>query len=169
MDETSITSNPISSGVEQTQDFGLSKEKNKGGRPEEYKEEYCEKVDEYLKECQDEEIRVIKQSNLEKGYEMYDNRLKVKLPTIEGFALFIGVSKKSIYNWEKDNPKFLHSLDKIKTEQQQRLIDKGLSGDYNSTIAKLILSANHGMRERTDITTDDKELPTPIYGGNSKF
>ena len=38
----------------------------------------------------------------------------------------------------------------------------GLSGDYNSTIAKLILSTNHGMREGTDITSDNK--PIAILG-----
>ncbi len=40
----------------------------------------------------------------------------------------------------------------------QRLIDMGLSGVYNSTIAKLILSSNHGMRERLDKTSDDKPI-----------
>lgn len=126
------------------------------GRPTEYKAEYVEKVDEYLNESQDEEKQVVKQSS--DKYEMYDNKLKVNLPTIEGFALFIGVSKRSLYDWEKQHPDFLHALDKIRTEQQKRLIDNGLSGDYNSTIAKLILSSNHGMRERADVTSDDKEI-----------
>lgn len=121
-----------------------------GGRPEEYKEEYIAKVDEYLESRQDEEVHVVKQANSEKGYEMFDNKLKVKLPTIEGFARFIDVSKKSLYNWEKEYPEFLHALDKIRTEQQERLINQGLSGGYNPTIAKLILSSNHGMAERTE-------------------
>ena len=76
--------------------------------------------------------------------------------------MFIDVSKRILYNWEQLHPQFLHALDKIRTEQQKRLLDKGLSGDYNSTIAKLILSSNHGMREKSDITTNDKDLPTPI-------
>ena len=119
-----------------------------GGRPTEYKEEYIDAVDEYLSICKDEEK---------------DNgKLKVSLPTIEGFAMFIDVSKRILYNWEQLHPQFLHALDKIRTEQQKRLLDKGLSGDYNSTIAKLILSSNHGMREKSDITTNDKDLPTPI-------
>lgn len=131
------------------------------GRPNEFKKEYIKKVDEYLENQQDEEIEVLRQrSNTEKGYEIYDQKIKVKLPTIEGFALFLGVSKRVLYDWEKKYPDFLHALDKIRTEQQQRLINMGLSGDYNSTIAKLILSTNHDMREGSDITTGGDKLTT---------
>lgn len=131
-----------------------------GGRPTEYKEEYIAKVDEYLELHNDEEIRVVKQSS--EKYEMFDNKLKVNLPTIEGFALFIGVNKTSLYEWEKKNPAFSNALDKIRTEQHNRLINNGLSGDYNSTIAKLILSSNHGYKERNDQTTNDKEIPQQV-------
>lgn len=140
------------------------------GRPQgtfEYKEEYILKVDEYLQSNQDEEIQVVKQSNSKKGYEMFDTKIKVKLPTIEGFASFIDVSKKSLYNWEKEYPDFLHALDKIRIEQQKRLINSGLSGEYNSTIAKLILSSNHGMREKTDTDITSGGEIIKIYEGKS--
>lgn len=144
---------------------------NKRGRPSEYKEEYINKVDEYLESRQDEDVQIVKQANAEKGYEMYDNKLKVRLPTIEGFARFIGVNKTSLYEWEKEHPDFSNALDKIRTEQQERLIDSGLSGDYNSTIAKLILSSNHGMREKTDtdVTSGGKTifiLPAELINKN---
>ena len=51
---------------------------------------------------------------------------------------------------------------KIKQEQKERLADNGLAGKYNPTIAKLILSANHDMREKvdTDVTSKgDKIIP----------
>ena len=66
--------------------------KHPGGRPPEYNPDYILKVDEYLELNKDEEVQVIKQSS--EKYEMFDNKLKVKLPTVEGFALFIGVSKR---------------------------------------------------------------------------
>jgi hypothetical protein len=121
------------------------------GRTSEFKEEYIAAVDHYLEWCQDE----------------YDDkgRLVVKSPTMEGFARFINVARSSLYLWEKDHPDFSDALDKIRGEQKERLINKGLSGDYNPTIAKLILSANHGMREKADITTDDK----PIKGNTIVF
>ena len=135
------------------------------GRPTAYDEKYIASVDEYLAEHIDEEVQVVKQSS--EKYELYDNKLKVKLPTIEGFARYIGVNKTTLYEWEKVNEDFSNALDKIRTEQQERLINSGLSGDYNSTIAKLILSSNHGMRERADVTTDGKELPLPIIPLNA--
>ena len=127
-----------------------------------YKEEYCDKVDEYLKDQVDKEVKIVKQENEEKGYKMYAGKLKVQLPTLEGFARFIDVSHKTLLKWERNNIPFGKALSKIRTEQKGRLINMGLSGDYNSTIAKLILSANHGMREGTDITSDNK--PIAILG-----
>ena len=41
--------------------------KHAGGRPSEYKPEYCESVDKYLEENQDEEVEVVKQRNDEKA------------------------------------------------------------------------------------------------------
>lgn len=120
-----------------------------------------DKALEYLEQCKDEERRVVKQSNSEKGYEMFEIKLQVKLPTIEGLASFLGVNKTTLYEWEKDHPEFSNALDQIRQEQAQRLINNGLSGDYNSTIAKLILSSNHGMRERvdSDLTSNGKPIP----------
>lgn len=119
---------------------------------------YIEKVDKYLKTRKDRNKKFLKQKNNEKGYLMYETRLQVKLPSIEGFASYIGVARKTLYNWEKNYPEFAEALDKIRSEQKERLVNSGLAGDYNPTIAKLILSSNHGMKERVDATTDDKPL-----------
>src|SRR3990167_2228111 len=131
----------------------------KCGRPTEYSEEYIKKIDEDLESRQDESVSMVKQSNEEKGYEMYENKLKVKLPTIEGFARFIDTDKGLLYDWEKIYPEFHHALSKIRVEQFERLINAGLSGDYNSNIAKLILSSNHGMSEKT---INEVIIPKPI-------
>jgi hypothetical protein len=128
------------------------------GRPDEFKKEYIEKVDEYLETQQDEEFDIVKSSG--KGGETYERKIKVRLPTVEGFALFLDVSKRVLYDWEKKHPSFLHALNKIRTEQKKRLVNMGLSGDYNPTIAKLILSSNHDMREGSDITTGGDKLTT---------
>ena len=137
-------------------------DKNGVGAPTKYKEEYVDKVDEYLSANVDEGIEIVKQANTEKGYEMYDHKLKVKLPTVGGFAIFLGVSERTLYNWGDDYPEFLQSLEKIVQEQKKRLINMGLSGDYNSTIAKLILSANHGMREGVDMNLGPNKDSGPL-------
>ena len=134
------------------------------GRPTKYLEEYNNKVDEYLELHQDKELERVGLRS-ENGYEKIDYVLRVNLPTIEGFARFIGVNKTTLYEWDKKYPDFSNSLDKIRIEQQTRLINEGLAGNYNPTIAKLILSSNHGMREKTeqDITTGGKEISSINY------
>ena len=143
-----------------------------------FKKEYIDKIDEYLEKHQDEEKEILKQRNEDKGYEMYDKKLVVKLPTIKEFAIFIDVPYRTLYDWKKEGEEYLknqnaeyedfkrleleqkadfsQALNKIFVEQEQRLLNKGLSGDYNSTIAKLILSSNHGYAEKQDVKTENK-------------
>lgn len=132
----------------------------KNGRPTKYDPKFIALASSYLAECKDTESEFWKTRG-EKS-DSYDRIITVKLPTIEGFAAYLNVAVSSLYLWEEDNPKFSEALEEIKSAQKERLIAKGLSGEYNPTIAKLILSSNHGMRERSDVTSDDKALPVPI-------
>lgn len=92
----------------------------------------------------------MKQANEEKGYEMYDNRLKVKLPTIEGLAVYLGVHRDTIYEWSKLYPEFSDILEELRATQADRLMNNGLSGDYNSTIAKVLLT-KHGYNDKQEL------------------
>jgi hypothetical protein len=114
----------------------MANDKNPVGRPTKYKEEFIDKADEYLMENQD-SIEV-------------DSDIKVQLPTIEGFAGYIDINKDTLYEWGVKYPKFSDALDKIRREQLKRLVNEGLSGRYNSTIAKLMLANNHGMSDKQD-------------------
>lgn len=114
------------------------------GRPTDYdKVVFKKKLEEYLKQKTD-QLETI--ANKLGGF---SQRLKVNLPMIESFAAFMGVTRKTLYNWEKVHPEVEEALDRIKQEQLQRLIDEGLGGNYNSTITKLLLSHNHGIKEET--------------------
>ena len=55
-----------------------------------------------------------------------------------------------MYDWEKKYPEFLYILEAIKLEQQKVLLNKGLSGDFNSAITKLVLG-KHGYHEKQDV------------------
>lgn len=93
---------------------------------------------------------------------------RVSLPEIDDFAVnWLGATKKSAYEWEKYHPKFAIALDKIRAAQKQKLIEGGLSGAYNATITKLMLSSNHDMREKSDVTTDDQPI-TPFTDEQTK-
>jgi len=133
----------------------------KRGPEGKYKKIYSTtKLQEYLDSCKDEHIKTVVQENPGKEYKMYKTTLKVHLPTIEGYAMYIGCTASTLYNWEKIYPEFASAKRRIVQIQKQVLIDRGLEGAYNPVIAKLILSNNHGMRETADITSGNKPLNT---------
>ena len=86
------------------------------------------------------------------------------IPTIEGLAVFLNVSRKTLYNWKAENEEFLHILDDLMARQAKELLSNGLRGDFNPTITKLILT-KHGYSDRVeqDVTSSDGALaPTSI-------
>ena len=127
----------------------------KAGRPTKYYPGVEVKVKEYLKERQDKEKLKVKQI-IEGGKEqtVYESDLIVDLPTVAGLASYIGVNKTTLYEWAKSYESFSNALSSILQEQERRLLNNGLSGKYNSTIAKLILSSNHGYAEKTEGTVE---------------
>ncbi len=118
--------------------------------PSKYSQKYVKRAKRYIKECEDEQIQVVKQRNEEKGYEMFDNKLKVNLPTLEGLALYLKVHRDTINDWRTKYEEFSDVISELMQKQASMLLSKGLSGEYNSTIAKLILS-KHGYRDKVDV------------------
>lgn len=127
------------------------------GRPTKYKKKYIKMIDEYIESCKDEIEKTSKYEGSQGSID-YDIRLTVKLPTIEGFALFIGVVVSTLYEWRKDHDDFSKALEMLKDIQKERLISKGLAGQYNSTICSLILSSNHGMARKSDLMSGGEPL-----------
>lgn len=126
------------------------------GRPTEYRPKILKSAKAYLDSCKDVETE-------RQVGEKIVVRLKVNLPSIEGLARFLGIARSTIYEWEKEHKEFSDILEDIKTEQAQRLLNNGLSGDYNSTIAKLILTKhNYTDKTETDITSKGEQFPTII-------
>lgn len=89
------------------------------------------------------------------------SRLDVQLPSIAGLAVFLHVSRESIRTWaigESDlEQQFSGIVDEILAEQENRLVSKGISGEYNPTIAKLLMT-KHGYSDKTDITSGDQPI-----------
>jgi hypothetical protein len=90
------------------------------------------------------------------------------LPTVAGLSIFLDVSRDSLYEWAKQNSplgrKFSDTLARINAHQEYMLIGKGLKGEYNATIAKMLLNVNHGMVEktRTDVTSGDLPIKSLV-------
>lgn len=71
------------------------------------------------------------------------------------------------YLCNKFKEKDFRPIKKAKDIVKTRLVNQGLDGEANPTMAIFILKNNHGMsdRQQTDITTNGKELNTaPIIG-----
>ena len=131
----------------------MDKPKHAGGRPPTYDQELVEKARVYLAQCIDE--------SFDRGGERPQHALKVKIPTKGGLAVYLGVARETLFDWAKKYQEFSNIMEQMGAVQEERLINNGLSGDYNPTIAKVLLT-KHGYREGIDQTTNDKDIPTPI-------
>ena len=117
----------------------------KTGRPTKYTDVMIAKAGDYL--------------------DSWDSDDDVVIPSQEGLAVFLGVSLSCVEKWGQDENKqaFLRVLDAIQAKQRLLLVNKGLSGDFNSNIAKLILS-KHGYSDKQDLnhTSEDGSMsPKP--------
>lgn len=72
------------------------------------------------------------------------------VPSRQGLALYLDVSNATIDNWEKQHDAFLGTLERIKNIQFQLTLSNGLTGDFNASIAKLLLH-NHGLSDKTEV------------------
>jgi hypothetical protein len=109
--------------------------KHAGGRPTLYTPKAIEEINEYLKEA-------IPQN--------------MKIPTVEGIALRLGISRDTLYEWAEVHPEFSDTIAKMKMMQKEALIETGIFGgkEINAPIIALLLKVNHDMVEvsRTELT-----------------
>lgn len=77
-----------------------------------------------------------------------------EIPSNSGLAYYLGVTRQTVYEWGKDENKkeFSYMLDRIQQKQEIDCLSKGLNGDYNSNIAKLVLT-KHGYHDKQDVDT----------------
>ena len=126
------------------------------GRPTEYSEEIGIKARKYLNTCNDEYTEFHKTRS--DGSNSFERIVNVKIPTIEGLALAIGINRDTVYDWKSKYLDFSDIIDELMALQADRLLNSGLSGAYNPTIAKVLLT-KHGYREGLENTgKDGKDL-----------
>jgi len=131
-------------------------EKKEVGRPSEYTDDILIKAKEYIDSCTD-EIDEYHKTRGDKS-DGYERLIRVKLPTIEGLAVHLGIGRTTLYEWKEKFPQFACIIEELQAIQADRLINNGMSGDYNPTIAKVLLS-KHGYREGIEQTgLDGKDL-----------
>lgn len=111
------------------------------GRPTSYKPSVIKKALKYIDSC-------------ETTYEL-DERGKVVvnvvLPTIEGLAIRLHVSRSTLYEWKKKHADFSDIIERLLNTQFVELLQQALAGNYNATIAKVLL-IKHFNREKKMLT-----------------
>ncbi len=113
------------------------------GRPTEYTPEILVKTKEYL-------------ATWDMGNDV--------VPSIEALAEKLDVARSTIYKWAEEEGKedFSDMLGQILAKQARTLINMGLSGKFQPTITKLMMS-KHGYVEKqeTDLTSGGKPIVMP--------
>ena len=85
--------------------------------------------------------------------------LEQAIPTGAGLARHLGVVRKTLFNWRDYHEEFAFIMDSMNCEQEMSCINKGLKGDFNPQITKLIL-AKHGYHDKIDsnLTSSDGSM-----------
>lgn len=108
----------------------MDKKKNKGGRPTKYNRE----------------AQVFAENYINGGYISCGDAV----PSRAGLAVELGISRETLTSWGKSFPEFLGTLERLLAVQERVTLSKGLSGDFNSNIAKMLLG-NHGYSDSQKI------------------
>jgi hypothetical protein len=87
-------------------------------------------------------------------YVAYTDRCKEdgELPMVEGFANENKIAIGTVMEWIKHPEKYPHfaiAHSYMYTEQKKMLVLLGLTERYNAQLVKFLLSANHGMSEKS--------------------
>jgi hypothetical protein len=82
------------------------------------------------------------------NYDQYDHAI----PSEAGLSDVLDVCRDTINEWSKhdDKKEFSDTLRKIKNKQELVAVNKGIKGDFNPAITKLILH-NHGYSDKQQV------------------
>jgi hypothetical protein len=86
----------------------------------------------------------------------YDTIYSHSIPSHLGLCEALSITKSTLYKWagEEGKEAFADILARCNAKQHNILIAKGLSGDFNASIAKLVLG-KHGYHDRVESTGAD--------------
>jgi hypothetical protein len=73
------------------------------------------------------------------------------VPSVAGLSIAIKRARSTIYQWAADpaNEEFADILEQINATQEKTALTKGLTGDFNAQIVKLLLG-KHGYHDKVD-------------------
>lgn len=95
-------------------------------------------------------------------------REQTSLPSVEGLAEYLDISRETLYQWGKKHKAFSDTIKKIALKQKKQLMDDGMYGgkEVNAAMAIFLLKANHGMSDGTGQSLTQINI-TPILQKDS--
>ena len=126
----------------------IIKSPKKAGRSTKYEgKKTIDKCNKFLKGCEvvaEREIKNESQTNTS-----YDISYTIStLPTKKKLARYLGISRTTLYEWERKYPEFLDIVEELSYIYEEILITNGLSGRFNSKITALLLSSKFGYADK---------------------
>ena len=88
------------------------------------------------------------------------------VPSAVGLFLHIGIARATGYRWAAEgNEEFKDILEEVSQSQELKLVTGGLSGEFNSTITKMMMT-KHGYHDsvKQELTSPDGSM-TPTFSG----
>jgi hypothetical protein len=73
------------------------------------------------------------------------------VPSRAGLCCYLGIAKSTSYEWEEIYRDFSDALRAVEVMQEHMTLNGALANKLNPTIAKLVLSNNHGYSESSKI------------------
>jgi hypothetical protein len=131
---------------------------NKGGRPTDYKSEYCEALIKWFEVEPNREVEIPHLKDGEVAWTDY-KIMANPLPKFHEFAKSIGVVHSTLLEWCDKQIEFSKTYTRAKELQKYFLIENGLNGCYNANFAIFVSKNITDMRDRQELTgADGKDL-----------
>lgn len=80
------------------------------------------------------------------NFEYYEH----PMPSAVGLARVLRISRSTLYKWADENEAFSDILEDVNTQQELELLNKGITGAFNSQITKLALG-KHGYHDKQEL------------------
>lgn len=86
------------------------------------------------------------------------------VPSIAGLSLVLKISRSTVYEWSRVvDSEFSYIVSDLMAIQEEKLLNGGLSSNYNASIAKLMLT-KHGYTDRQEIKAEVQATAADLTG-----
>lgn len=116
---------------------------NKGGRNTLYKESVCDEMRKFYAR--------------DKVIVLANKIIPNELPTVEGFAIKLGVSRDTLYEWAKVHEEFSDTMSFCKLITKEFLVQNGLRGLYATNFAIFVATNMTDLKSKQEEDNSNKK------------